>query len=50
MICPPDDSGRRHVDHARRLVDESGGACIDLVSPVESDLAENVLGLTRAGV
>jgi hypothetical protein len=50
LIRLPDDSDRRHVEHARRLVDESGGACIDLASPVESDLAETVLGLTRAGV
>ena len=50
LIRSPDDSGRRHVEHARRLVDESGGACIDLASPVESDLAATVLGLTRAGV
>jgi hypothetical protein len=49
LIRPPDASDRRHVEHARRLVDETSGACLELASPAQSDLAETVLGLTRVG-
>jgi hypothetical protein len=50
LIRASDDSDGRHVEHARRLIDEGGGARMDQASPVASDLAETVLGLVRPGV
>lgn len=49
LIRPPDASDQRHVERAQQLVEETGGAGLELASPVQSDLAETVLGLARAG-